>query len=312
MTFKSLTLAGILALSAVSPAFASPEANRQFPDVEPTNWAYQAILNLRERYGCVAGFPDGSFRPGQSATRAQLAALVNSCLDNITSYVDEKDAALAEALRTEFRAELAKLNTRVTELEVARARKQLGVGTYVGAGLTLGSRPDLNNVNGLGNPFVPNTIGNSTYAGLGIQGRFPVIRSGELNAVSVRPFVGFTGSDFGGMLINGGGTVTYDLSIGRRTLPDGTKVSSTNLYAGVGYGASQTYGVSPAFGFKPVTRNLVNRTVQTDNNAIGVIGVETSVGNNAVVFVDVKLPFSSNDVNDSYNATGIVGFGLKL
>ena len=29
----------------------------QFSDVVPTDWAYQALSNLIERYGCVAGYP---------------------------------------------------------------------------------------------------------------------------------------------------------------------------------------------------------------------------------------------------------------
>lgn len=297
MTFKSLALVGALALGAVSPVMAAPATSGQFPDVAPTNWAYQAILNLRERYGCTVGFPDGTFRPGDNATRAQMAALVNHCLDNISTYVDEKDAALAQALRSEFRAELAKLNVRVTSLEVTNERKERGVGTYVGVGLTVGSRPNFRDVNGL---FSPNTSDASTYAGLGIQGRFPVIKSGELNAVSVRPFVGFTGSDFGGVLVNGGGTVTYDFSIGNRKLSDGSRVSSTNLYAGVGYGAGQTYG------------DVLGRTLRTESNVLGVIGVERSIGNKAIVFADVKLPFSKNDVTDTYDVQGIVGLGIKF
>ncbi|MFN4865451.1 MAG: porin, partial [Cyanobium sp.] len=28
----------------------------QFSDVRPTDWAYQALSNLVERYGCVAGY----------------------------------------------------------------------------------------------------------------------------------------------------------------------------------------------------------------------------------------------------------------
>ena len=29
----------------------------QFSDVYPTDWAYQALANLVETYGCVAGYP---------------------------------------------------------------------------------------------------------------------------------------------------------------------------------------------------------------------------------------------------------------
>ena len=34
----------------------------QFSDVYPTDWAYQALATLIERYGCVAGYPNGAFR----------------------------------------------------------------------------------------------------------------------------------------------------------------------------------------------------------------------------------------------------------
>ncbi|RPF83161.1 MAG: porin, partial [Synechococcus sp. TMED20] len=30
----------------------------QFSDVYPTDWAYQALASLIERYGCVAGYPN--------------------------------------------------------------------------------------------------------------------------------------------------------------------------------------------------------------------------------------------------------------
>ena len=44
----------------------------QFPDVRPTDWAYQALSNLIERYGCVAGYPDGTYqgRPGHDPLRS--------------------------------------------------------------------------------------------------------------------------------------------------------------------------------------------------------------------------------------------------
>ncbi|MEB3163391.1 MAG: S-layer homology domain-containing protein, partial [Prochlorothrix sp.] len=34
----------------------------QLSDVRPTDWAYQAVRSLVERYNCVAGYPDGTFR----------------------------------------------------------------------------------------------------------------------------------------------------------------------------------------------------------------------------------------------------------
>ncbi len=52
----------------------------QFSDVHPTDWAYQALSSLTERYGCVAGYPGGRFNGNSSITRYEAAALLNACL----------------------------------------------------------------------------------------------------------------------------------------------------------------------------------------------------------------------------------------
>jgi len=84
----------------------------QFSDVQPTDWAYSALSNLVERYGCVAGYPNGTFRGGRAMTRYEAAALLNACLDRVTEETDE-----LKALIKEFRTELAVLKGRVDGLE---------------------------------------------------------------------------------------------------------------------------------------------------------------------------------------------------
>ncbi len=84
----------------------------QFSDVQPTEWAYQALANLVERYGCVAGYPDGSFRGKKPLSRWEAAALLNACLDRITEVTDE-----LRRLIKEFETELAVLKGRVDGLE---------------------------------------------------------------------------------------------------------------------------------------------------------------------------------------------------
>ena len=32
----------------------------QLSDVQPTDWAFQALQSLVDRYGCIAGYPDSS------------------------------------------------------------------------------------------------------------------------------------------------------------------------------------------------------------------------------------------------------------
>ncbi|MCP9915729.1 iron uptake porin [Cyanobium sp. ATX 6F1] len=84
----------------------------QFSDVQPTSWAYQALSNLVERYGCVAGYPNGSFKGAQALTRWEAAALLHACLDRITEVTDELKKLMAE-----FQKELAVLRGRVDGLE---------------------------------------------------------------------------------------------------------------------------------------------------------------------------------------------------
>jgi len=84
----------------------------QFSDVYPTDWAYQALSNLIERYGCVAGYPNGTFRGNRAMTRYEAAALLNACLDRITEITDE-----LRRLIKEFEKELAIVRGRVDGLE---------------------------------------------------------------------------------------------------------------------------------------------------------------------------------------------------
>ena len=80
----------------------------QFSDVYPTDWAYQALANLVETYGCVAGYPNGTFRGNRAMTRYEAAALLNACLDRVTEVTDELRRLMAE-----FETELAILKGRV-------------------------------------------------------------------------------------------------------------------------------------------------------------------------------------------------------
>ena len=97
----------------------------QFSDVKPTDWAYGALRDLVERYGCIAGYPDGFFRGNRAMTRYEFAAGLNSCLKQVEKLIasvggdwaTKEDLEKLRRLVSEFQAELATLGTRVDKLE---------------------------------------------------------------------------------------------------------------------------------------------------------------------------------------------------
>ena len=97
----------------------------QLSDVRPTDWAFQALQSLVERYGCIAGYPDGNYRGNRALTRYEFAAGLNACLDQVTkligslpaNFVTQEDLAVLQRLQEEFAAELATLRGRVDALE---------------------------------------------------------------------------------------------------------------------------------------------------------------------------------------------------
>ena len=97
----------------------------QLRDVSPRDWAYEALRNLVETYGCIAGYPDGTFRGNRAMTRYEFAAGLNACLQQIerliaastADFVTKQDLFVLQRLMSEFETELASLGSRVDSLE---------------------------------------------------------------------------------------------------------------------------------------------------------------------------------------------------
>jgi len=102
----------------------------QLSDVRPTDWAFTALQSLVERYGCIAGYPDSTFRGNQATSRYEFAAGLNACLDKINEIisagladkVSQEDLATLQKLQEEFAAELSILRGRVDALEAKTAK----------------------------------------------------------------------------------------------------------------------------------------------------------------------------------------------
>jgi len=139
-----VSLVGAIAISAISiNASASAQSQQltsvatqdviglnvtsvsQLSDVRPTDWAFTALQSLIERYGCIAGYPDRTFRGKQATSRYEFAAGLNACLDKINEIisagladkVSKDDLATLRKLQEEFAAELATLRGRVNVLD---------------------------------------------------------------------------------------------------------------------------------------------------------------------------------------------------
>ncbi len=98
----------------------------QLSDVKPTDWAFQALQSLVERYGCIAGYPDGTYRGNRAMTRYEFAAGLNACLDKLVEEFGGEDfdpevLATIRRLQEEFKGELATLRGRVDALEARTA-----------------------------------------------------------------------------------------------------------------------------------------------------------------------------------------------
>lgn len=272
---KSVFAAGFAAVTIAAPASAQVTSVTQLRDVQPTEWSYQAISNLISRYGCVAGYPDGTFKPGEPATRAELAALVNACIDRIGEFQDEKDAQLAAALK----AQAAKWNgtqAAVAKLEATANTKNNGVGNYVGLGVLLNKQ----GVEGNGYEAT------RTISGATLQGRYVATKQlgGE---ISLRPYLNAVAGPNGNIGTAGGALVSYDYSIAKRG-----GVSAANLYGGVGYQVP-----------------FVNNSQANYQSAVGergqvvfAVGVEGRLTNSLTGFADVKLP--TTNAGNAYGGSG--------
>ncbi len=101
----------------------------QLTDVQPSDWAFEALRSLVERYGAIAGYPDGTFRGNRAMTRYEFAAALNAALDRINELlgtssgdrVSRDDLATLQRLQQEFATELATLRGRVDGLEARTA-----------------------------------------------------------------------------------------------------------------------------------------------------------------------------------------------
>ena len=98
-------------------------------DVQPTDWAFQALQSLVERYHCMTGYLNGTYRGNRGMTRYEFAAGLNACLNRVNElittatpdFVSRQDLATLKNLQAQFVRELATVRGREDAVEVKAA-----------------------------------------------------------------------------------------------------------------------------------------------------------------------------------------------
>ncbi|AFZ28722.1 cyanobacterial porin [Gloeocapsa sp. PCC 7428] len=222
----------------------------QLSDVQPTDWAFQALQSLVERYGCIAGYPDGTYRGNRALTRYEFAAGLNACLDRVNelittataNQVTREDLDVLRRLQEEFTGELATIRGRVDTLEAQVAEleaNQFSTTTRLNGEIVIAATSVLAGDNAAGEPIdrIP-TLGQRTQLNFNTSFTGADLLTTRIQGNNITP-LGGTNS---GPLLTNEGRVEFDgdsgndvgLALLRYRFP---LTSRTNVYlAAVGNG----------------------------------------------------------------------------
>ncbi len=166
-------------VSNYSETSAETQSISAFSDVYPTDWAYQALNDLRKRSGCSAATPRGSM------TRYEAAALLNKCLSNISQVTEEE-----QSLIDEFSSELAVIQGRLDVLEnnldgveagvFSTTTKLSGLTTFVIGGVETNNIDDTNRTESVTFNYDTRIALDTSFTGDDLLKT--VLRSGNFNA----------------------------------------------------------------------------------------------------------------------------------
>ncbi|NJL39282.1 MAG: iron uptake porin [Leptolyngbyaceae cyanobacterium SM1_4_3] len=215
---------------AASDSIGQVTSVSQLSDVQPTDWAFSALQSLVERYGVIAGYPDGTYRGNRALTRYEFAAGLNAALDRVNELiaagladtVTREDLITLQRLQEEFSVELASLRGRVDTLEVRTAEleaNQFSTTTRLNGEVVFSIAAAGGGYPGGGDPDATPGILSSTGGAPGNDAQVVFNNRVRLNLVT-----SFTGSDtlitgiqsnnFGGGFGNSTGSIPGTLGLG--------------------------------------------------------------------------------------------------
>ncbi len=107
-------------------------------DVKPTDWAFQALKALVERYGILDGYLDSTFRGDRVLTRYEFATAVNEAASQIEllGYATKEDLELLQRLLNDFQGRIDEVEKEVDRLE--RSMNQFSATTKLNGEVVFG------------------------------------------------------------------------------------------------------------------------------------------------------------------------------
>lgn len=96
----------------------------ELSDVQPSDWAFQALQTLIERYGLIGGFPDGTFRGNHPLTRDEFAVALLQVFRHVEELLASgqiaqvrEDFATLRRLQATYGTITASLSDRLDQLD---------------------------------------------------------------------------------------------------------------------------------------------------------------------------------------------------
>ena len=122
---KGQSLEIISTRSSLSQILAQQTSVDELSDVKPTDWAYQALKSLIEKYDVKLGLPDGTFRGNRAVTRYEFAAGLTATLDKVNELIAAntndryilQDRITLRRLEKEYAQALADLRKRLNDID---------------------------------------------------------------------------------------------------------------------------------------------------------------------------------------------------
>jgi Carbohydrate-selective porin, OprB family/S-layer homology domain len=119
----SLPVAAQKVIDLDDPTTSAPTGFAQVPmvgeltDVKPTDWAYQAVQAIVNRYGFMRGDGQGKFRGNAPMTRYEFSAALAELMQSLAPIATEDDVKLLRQLQEVYDEALKKVRSRLDGLE---------------------------------------------------------------------------------------------------------------------------------------------------------------------------------------------------